>query len=1394
MNTKQEVRQFSEAGINIVGELAKKFSELEGKTISAGEVFDRISKRMVTFNDVKEVIEGLTNEGGKFFDMQRKQADTLYGKMSNLRDAYEAMMNDIGRSNDTILKNGVDALRWLMANWEGVAKAVKLAVVAFATFKAGKIVSGVVSIWRQLSTLVDWMRLATASTKAFSTALSMIGKANLIVGAITLIGGAIWALREKSQNTIEVIDNLNDALANVEGPIKEINTLIDRYENLSNKTQRTKEETEELVNISKRLGRTYSDAVTGIDAETNALILNTQKLKENRDALIDAQKVKSSEAYETAKSRRTELSNQKENKLQSANRYRQALSEKVGPVSGLDRGKVEQTVKQLDVEIADLTILINDLDAAIAEYEKRLSHLNKISSDADPLAPWQKAYNQMLKTLGVSEQTIKRFDIDKEDYAMSDADVRKRIKDENDATNALLKSALDTRNALYDSANEDTKAALDAQVENLTAYQKEVVKVAKAFNVDLTDGKGSKKSPLVEQLEQELEAIKKIQSERAKLKSTTGDASGQDTVYSKIIGSFQQLKDLNVSSTYKEALEQARKILGSFSDSLEGKEELELKISLALSEYSVRDTKTKIQQAIENFESYTSAVDLYKDLIGKGMGERQALSIAFGENFDKDRNKVLDYVNSVLQAVNKSDVASINLGFDSKPIKEQLAGIWDSLSDEAKAALEKVERYRVTSIQAAASFNSKLGGLSSGYELGDSWTKDISKLVFSYSQAISKIGQEEAEMLDQLQSLRLTYTDEEYNNRDAAIRKHYENERNYQKQLAQEKLDGLANQVLNETLASEGLTPEMMQGWGDKTLEQVLQILSALSGISQELSIDDTVKQELDKLGLSIDDLAAAYKRLLNLKIENVTTEKFKKITQALEKGVNGFLKGLSNLADLFGALGGDMKNNISFLVDNMTQLLEGIDISGFAELYKQRREAKLQGADANGAEETTGIASALNTLGPYAQAASAAISVVTDIIQANKEANEAAARAAFEYAEALQEIERSARLAQYETIFGANELGKVVEGYIMAEEAMERVAQRLNYTTRIMGSNYAKSYKELYDAADKYKTMIGESFNPISFDRDSPYNPLDENSSYQIISDMRSGWQKLWGMDKNQIDLWKSDIYDEFGKIDVEKLTQWFDTYKDGLSEGHKQFVEGLINDLTVYQEGVTAIADYIRDIFGTLASDIADSMIEAFKQTGNAVADLETVFESLGETIIKSLLESLIIDKVLKDYETEVQGLYEQYARGEISEAELIAALGGLTDRILKDVEAVEDVTQNILDVADDKGLVGNTGNETPESLGGTIKGITESTAELLGSYLNAIRQTIAADSGRMGQVLASVSNISEVLNLYYPTCLDYLNRITAHNADISANTQKILKHLQGVLASDGLSIRVS
>lgn len=126
-----ELRQFTEAGVPLVQKLADKFSELEGRAISAGEVIDMISKRKVSFEDVRDVLWNMTDEGGMFHNMQEILSESISGMWSNLRDAYDIMLAEIAESNNTVLKAGISGLTELMQHWNDLLAVIISAVSVY---------------------------------------------------------------------------------------------------------------------------------------------------------------------------------------------------------------------------------------------------------------------------------------------------------------------------------------------------------------------------------------------------------------------------------------------------------------------------------------------------------------------------------------------------------------------------------------------------------------------------------------------------------------------------------------------------------------------------------------------------------------------------------------------------------------------------------------------------------------------------------------------------------------------------------------------------------------------------------------------------------------------------------------------------------------------------------------------------------------------------------------------------------------------------------------------------------------------------------------------------------------------------------------------------------------
>jgi hypothetical protein len=130
-----ELRQLTEANIPMADKLAERFSKLEGRIVSAGEVLDMISKKKVTFEDVKDVLWELTDDGGMFNNMQEVLSESVKSKWKNLADVIDIMLGDIAESTGSTLKWTAESLTTLAQNWKEVVPAIEAAVGAFGVYK-----------------------------------------------------------------------------------------------------------------------------------------------------------------------------------------------------------------------------------------------------------------------------------------------------------------------------------------------------------------------------------------------------------------------------------------------------------------------------------------------------------------------------------------------------------------------------------------------------------------------------------------------------------------------------------------------------------------------------------------------------------------------------------------------------------------------------------------------------------------------------------------------------------------------------------------------------------------------------------------------------------------------------------------------------------------------------------------------------------------------------------------------------------------------------------------------------------------------------------------------------------------------------------------------------------
>lgn len=139
--TARDARDFANAGLPIVKSLSDYYTELEGRIVSTGDVYDRMKKKMVSYGDVMAVLNKMTDEGGKFFEFQAKQAQTLRVQMANLTLAWNNMLNELGKANQGLLSMPIQGMKTLLQNWGELARMLKNVGNAFIFLRVAQMIA-----------------------------------------------------------------------------------------------------------------------------------------------------------------------------------------------------------------------------------------------------------------------------------------------------------------------------------------------------------------------------------------------------------------------------------------------------------------------------------------------------------------------------------------------------------------------------------------------------------------------------------------------------------------------------------------------------------------------------------------------------------------------------------------------------------------------------------------------------------------------------------------------------------------------------------------------------------------------------------------------------------------------------------------------------------------------------------------------------------------------------------------------------------------------------------------------------------------------------------------------------------------------------------------------------
>lgn len=276
----QDLNQFTGRGIPMIGELAKQFGVAESK------VKELVEAGKVGFPEVQKVIEGLTDEGGKFGGLMEAQSKTITGQISNIEDAISMMLNEIGQQNEGIINTTLSGVSHVIENYERFGRILLGLVATYGVYKTAIMTVTAAKGWATAAEALhyNWLLLVEKAQKMLNATML----ANPYVLVATLIAGVVAAMvsmkteAERLKEAEEAYEAQKQKVIEAEEEHKrKIEELcsIAGDEAVSTDTRR------EALN---KLEQKYPDIFAKYDTEYEKL-KNIKKIKEEI-ALLDGQK------------------------------------------------------------------------------------------------------------------------------------------------------------------------------------------------------------------------------------------------------------------------------------------------------------------------------------------------------------------------------------------------------------------------------------------------------------------------------------------------------------------------------------------------------------------------------------------------------------------------------------------------------------------------------------------------------------------------------------------------------------------------------------------------------------------------------------------------------------------------------------------------------------------------------------------------------------------------------------------------------------------------------------------------------------------------------------------------------------------------------------------------
>lgn len=1430
-----EVRQFTEAGINLYGELQRLFKERDQADYTTAQIVDMISKRMVTFEDVEQIFKRITDQGGLFYNMQHIQVETLAGKIGKLKDVIDQMMNSVGKENEGLFKGSIDAAIVLLNHWEAVVNVGKALVGVLIAMKLQSaltnkellrmlIMSKIAKDGTKMASVVQVLQLGFMKlTKSIKTTVSGLGlfiKTNPILAAATVLAAGLY---EVYSHFSEINEALDENKRKYEEAIQPINALTAEYIQLANAMKSAKEAGDTDFDFGEnRKGRESIIRKIADELEKENIKIDLSNLGALNDKQLQSKSEELIKRYKGIKKSVQEMSN-----------AYSKLSNEVEGWFGLFGDNIKTDMEDLKRSEADvlsggasITAQLNLLGAnynKLSENAKKyydtvkggqnikageseveyLERVHKAISEIMKL-DWGKSVIEELQNMAIKANIDwEAFRKDKNNFLdevrKMKADFEKQgITDPWDVAVAINTVASENNWSEYEKniAKREFKVPLvfdqqkiDEQIDTIDKQLKRAFD-NKTYNVTIkTNGldflsasKEEKKT-----MDVQLARLKELVAERDRANRATIKLDNYDalqvnaeisTLKKQLTAAGYDLSSIFGTNKNKSAAKAQRDIL---SEQIEAYKDLQSQYEKYLKIYDAETAKAK---ALESLKNKLQNAGIYKDAAGIVPDEKTIT--------ERIKNIASKFKDIQKRGNAYKVVADFEYNIDKKDIDKKL----ENIKDEVEKAFKGL------------TLNTKLTDLGlHSYDI-DKLFPGLKKSVNDVRNTIYREFSMTPEMLNLDDAeLKLKMGEELYKEYTSAINKlnqqEVEEQRRNVEQLVKDYKNQLDSQLqidlwyarerekIDKNISESTLRSEMYSNLEKKYKEKSDEnewesFKNSNAYINIFGNLENASKQTLDYL----------YKRLEDVKssLHNLSPENLKEVVEAMNK-----INTEQVNRNPFKGLTKNIKEYIKYLKEK--KKLEQERNSSMTKEQELASEAKRQNSTVEFYEKQYELAQKLyGEKAKYDPLAKKEISDAEKILkQAREKLNvtKKAQKAQKEVTESKDEELGKGEKAGENTKKAIQDIGKYASQAATAVRGIGDAFGGLSGEAEVavdVLDNIGQAIGNFY--AGNYGGMVANAAGAISgivqlFSGDIRRREQIADLSAEI-SKLQNAFERL---EKSMNDAWSLSSLEKYKSEAVEdlelmnkKLEQMIQLERDCKNPDEGKITEWE-NQIQDNLDTITELAENFREVLGGLGSEsnyksaaqeFADAWFEAFNEGSNTLDALNKQFDQLIENLVKKQLMLRVTDQFLKP----IFELIDKTVSADGKTAGGVEQLkAGLAQLNLSKDNWLEGADEYMKVLADFFGISPNA-DSALSALQQGIQGITEDTASALESLLNSMRFFLATQQADVAVIKDYLLSRGEVTNDSGTTSpmLTELKNQTMVLRNIQSMWDRVIKPMQG------------